>query len=277
MAEKKVMRFEILTVTPEMADKWLGKNEGNRKLREQRAAHLARAIQDGKYRLTHQAIAFSNKGRLLDGQHRLRAVVLSQMPIETVVAFDVPETAFEVMDAGLPRKMYERLRSDPKNTSVATTAFRLLLAARNAHEYETALIMEIFGPALVKLEQVSKPRTRHRIGKSTQEAAIVLRMALAIKDHDEQEQERINWLLGKLRHGDMAGAPSIALAYYKFLLEGPSHQVAVSRETDEFARAWVAFDPEKEALIKLQITDHSKVMREARDVFKDVSAGVFDE
>jgi hypothetical protein len=181
------------------------------------------------------------------------------------------------MDAGMPRKMYERLRSEPKNTSVATTAFRLLQSARNAHEYETALLLELFGPAMLKLEQVSKPRGRHRIGKAMQEAAIVLRMTLAMKDHDESEQERIMWLLGKLRHGDLAGAPPIAIAYYKWLMEGPSHQVSVSRDTDGFARAWVAFDPEKEDLLKLQITDHSKVMREARDVFKDVSGGIFDE
>lgn len=273
----KPMRFEVMVVTPQMAEKWLERNEGNRKLREQRAAHLARAMQDGKYRLTHQAVAFSTKGRLLDGQHRLRAIILSQVSVEMAVAFDVPEAAFEVMDAGMPRKMYERLRSEPKSTSVATTAFRLLQASRNAHEYETAMVLEVFGPALLKLEQVSKPRGRHRVGKAAQETAVVLRMALALKDGDEAEQERIMWLLGKLRHGDMAGAPSIAVAYYKWLLEGPSHQVTVSRETDEFSRAWVAFDPEKQGLLKLQITDHSKVMREARDVFKDVSEGIFDE
>lgn len=273
----KPMRFEVMTVTPEMADNWLKKNEGNRKLREQRAAALARAIQDGKYRLTHQPIAISTKGRLLDGQHRLRAVVLSQQSIETAVAFDVPEAAFEVMDAGLPRKMYERLRTEPKNTAICTTAFRLLQSSRNSQEYETSLLLELFAPAMLKIEQVPKPRGRQRIAKASQEAAIVLRMAVAIKDKDEEEQNRINWVLGKLRHGDMAGAPPIVISYYKHLLEGPNRVIAVARDTDQFCRAWTAFDPDKEGVLKLQITDHSRIMTEARENFRDISDGIFDE
>lgn len=106
------MRFEIVNVTPELAAKFLGKNDGNRKLREHRSAYLSRAILEGKWKLTHQAAAISKKGRLLDGQHRFRAICLANKSAEMVIAYDVPEDVFAVMDAGMPRQMHERLRSD---------------------------------------------------------------------------------------------------------------------------------------------------------------------
>lgn len=274
------MQFEIMEVTPELAAKWLGKNEGNRKLREPRAAALAKSMDAGKFRLTHQPVAFSPRGRLLDGQHRLRAICLSGKTIRLVVATNVPESAFEVIDAGLPRKMFERLRSDPKQTALATTMYRLMIGNRPPQEYEANLLIEILGPAMVKLEQVAKANRKGggKISKATEEAAICLRMMRAIKDDDFDAQVRINWKLEKLRRADMVGAPPIIVAYHKQLLDGVKNtDIAVSPQVDQFARAWRAFDPERESLNRLQIDDHGLVMREARTEFRDMSQGIFDE
>lgn len=272
------MAFSIEEVTPEIAAKWLQRNEGNRKLREPRAAAFAKAITDGKYRLTHQGIAFSSKGRLLDGQHRLRAICLAGRPIPIVVARNVPESAFEVLDAGLTRKMYERLRTDPKNTTVATRLYRMMVGKGSPQEYEISTMMDIVGPALLKVQQVTGPNKKKggKIGKATQEAAIVLRMALAIHDKDEDAQLNINWKLEKLRRGDMVGAPPVIAAYHQQLVKGvQTYDITVSSDVDDFARAWRAFDPTRETNTRLQIDDHSLVIREARDVFNTVSQGIF--
>src|SRR5215510_6988131 len=133
------MRFEKVTVTPELAAKLLLKNEGNRKLREQHAAGLARAIENGQYKLTHQAAAVTKKGRLVDGQHRMRAVILANKSVEMWIAYDVPDDTFSVLDAGMPRKMHERLQSDPKKTSVCTSLFRIMVRNGKAQEYEIEL------------------------------------------------------------------------------------------------------------------------------------------
>lgn len=58
-------------VTPEMAAKWLEGNVLNRPLKQAHVDRLAREMAAGRWRLTHQGIAFDVSGCLIDGQHRL--------------------------------------------------------------------------------------------------------------------------------------------------------------------------------------------------------------
>lgn len=269
------MRFEIVKVTPDMALKFLEKNDGNRKLREHRAAYLARAIEEGKWKLTHQAAAISKKGRILDGQHRFRAITLAGKPAMMVIAYDVPEDVFAVMDAGLPRKMHERLRSDPKHTSIATTMFRLMINRQIPHEYETGLMLEIFKPALLSFDQA--PRTQNKINRAPISAAVVIRLAMMHNRKDVDGIQRIQWILEKLHRQDLVGLPPIINSFYRQQLEGVANlTLGVSRETDQFVRSWNAFDPQKESVTKLQINDHSTDIRDARVEFKLITQGVFD-
>lgn len=70
----KTAKFEL--VTPKMAAEWLKLNTANRKLRRWWASAIASAIKRGEYVCTHQGVAFSASGVLLDGQHRLVAIVV---------------------------------------------------------------------------------------------------------------------------------------------------------------------------------------------------------
>lgn len=268
------MRFEIVKVTPEMAAKFLGRNEGNRKLREHRAAYLARAIDEGKWKLTHQAAAISKKGRLLDGQHRLRAICLANKPADMVIAWDVPDDVFSVMDAGMPRKMCERLRSDPKHTAVVTSMFKLMSSNRTAHEFEVEMLLDIFEPALQAFKRV--PHTSSKVNKANINAAIVLRLAMlnARKDHDGIS--RIQWIVEKMHREDLVGLPPIINSFYRQQLEGVNSELGVSPATDQFVRTWNAFDPQKESVTRLQINDHGADVREARIEFKLLTQGIFD-
>lgn len=271
------MKFEIQTVTPEKAAEWLGKNEANRKLRERRAAALARAIREGKFKLTHQAIAFSKRGRLLDGQHRLRAICLANKPVKLVVATDVPEETFDVLDAGLPRKMFERLKSHPQHTAVISSLWRMM-CRDTIQEWEAQLALELFGPTLSRMDAVSRP-PRSKMNKATQEAAVALRLAGAIQARDEDGAIRVAWILDKLRRGDTAGLPPVVVSYYLQLAQGGPRnpEIGVSPDTDQFVRAWAALDPEREAATRLQINDHGAEVRAARTVFARVTENVFDE
>ncbi len=271
------MRFELVKVTPEMAAKFLLKNEGNRKMREQHAAGLARAIENGKYQLTHQAAAVTKKGRLIDGQHRMRAIMLANKPIEMYIAYDVPDSTFAVLDAGMPRKMHERLQSDPKQTSLATTMFRIMVRNGKAQEYEIELCMELFAQSLDKWSQIPKLATTK--GFSTaHNTALLIRLAMALKKEDADEVNRLMWLAERVTKGDLVGAPPIMHAFYKQLSEGVANlDLAVSPITDQFCRAWVAFDPASSATTRLQISDHSVQIREARLEFRILTDGVFDQ
>lgn len=90
-----------MTITPEMAQNWLDHaNTGNRPLRERYAEQIAGDIKQGAFRMTPEAIAFDVNGRLIAGQHRLRAIAIANKAIPLQVCFDAPPDAQAYMDQG---------------------------------------------------------------------------------------------------------------------------------------------------------------------------------
>lgn len=72
--------WKWIEVTPDLAELWLGKMANNRRLRSNRVAKLVNAMNADRFRVTHQGVAFNMKGELVDGQHRLQAIVASGKP-----------------------------------------------------------------------------------------------------------------------------------------------------------------------------------------------------
>jgi hypothetical protein len=111
----------IMDVTPAQAQKWLEGNVDNRDLRETRVLQYAQILQRGEWELTGDAIVFDENGTLLNGQHRLSAVVVAGIPARFIVLRGVPAKAQEVMDTGLARSLGDQLkrRGVPYYTYVA--------------------------------------------------------------------------------------------------------------------------------------------------------------
>jgi hypothetical protein len=94
----------VMDVTPAIADAWLsGCNTHNRKLVDAHVERLMREMKAGRWRLTHQGIAFSSNRVLLDGQHRLWAVSLSGVTVPMRVFFNESAQSLEAIDAGQAR------------------------------------------------------------------------------------------------------------------------------------------------------------------------------
>lgn len=106
------MRFERKTVTPRMAKAWLKKNiETNRNPKKGKIPMYARDMATGKWQEdTGETIKFDETGRLIDGQNRLHAVVLADVPVTFDVAFDVPIAAMPVLDTGSSRTSADSLK-----------------------------------------------------------------------------------------------------------------------------------------------------------------------
>jgi len=109
------MKFEFVLVTPKMAAAWLAKqNTGdkdkNRHLRLHDVAAFARAMKAGLWRVTHQAISLDENGNLLDGQHRLAAIVESGVSLWMLVCYEQPRDNMSVIDRGKSRRRQDTLR-----------------------------------------------------------------------------------------------------------------------------------------------------------------------
>lgn len=110
----ETLRTEVMTVTPAGAAQLLAernpKNIGpQRKLSKQTVQRYAEQMSTGRWRLTHQGLAFDSSGNLLDGQHRLTAVVEAGVPVDFVVTWGCDRESFSVLDNGMRRQAAQLL------------------------------------------------------------------------------------------------------------------------------------------------------------------------
>ena len=98
--------FEVTTVTPDMAKAIFAKNETkNRRLRKQHLLRLTKAIQNNEWKVTNQGIALDIDGNLLDGQHRLAAVIKAKKSVRMMVSRNCDPSTFGVIDTGATRSV----------------------------------------------------------------------------------------------------------------------------------------------------------------------------
>lgn len=135
------MRQEVIKVTPELAEEWLSKNiSRNRTVRSMDVSRYARDMRTGRWELNPQGIIFNESGNLMDGQHRLWAVIEADTAVDMVVWFDVPDNMIHVIDSGVSRKMTDHIgfMSDDtclRNASVISTMTYLV---KHACQYPTS-------------------------------------------------------------------------------------------------------------------------------------------
>lgn len=91
------------TITPQIAGTLLGTMRGNRPLRRKAVERYAREMIAGKWRLNGEAVKVSNAGRLIDGQHRLNAVIMANIPVQMFVVRGVDDDAMVTLDTGVGR------------------------------------------------------------------------------------------------------------------------------------------------------------------------------
>lgn len=101
-------RLEILTLDPELAEKWLSRNTKNRPLSQEHVQRIVSDLKHGKYEFIGDTFVIGESGTLLDGQHRAEAVRRSGIPIEhALVLFGIPDRMFVRMG-----RVKTRLASD---------------------------------------------------------------------------------------------------------------------------------------------------------------------
>ena len=103
LPDQQEFRTQQVAVTPTVASAWLRRNDANRKLRQRAVKQYAHDIRRGAWKPTGETIKFSTTGRLLDGQHRLAAIVDSGVSIEMSVTTGLDNGAFDVIDTGRSR------------------------------------------------------------------------------------------------------------------------------------------------------------------------------
>lgn len=107
----------VVTITPDEALVILDNASGYnfRGLRARHARHLAHEMSSGHWSLNGEAIKFDELGILIDGQHRLKACVLSGVPLVTWAIHGVQRNA--QMDMGSRRATHDLLTANGEKDS----------------------------------------------------------------------------------------------------------------------------------------------------------------
>ncbi|MGL6196974.1 MAG: hypothetical protein ACRC2T_19350 [Thermoguttaceae bacterium] len=123
----------IVHVTPELAKTWLQSNNFNRPRDPETYLKYVRQIREDRWRLTHQGIAFTSDGVLLDGQHRLFAIVECGVTLPLRVFLNEPAENFSVIDCGKNRSNLAVVRMSAKDSTLTTAhtqSLQSMLAGR---------------------------------------------------------------------------------------------------------------------------------------------------
>ena len=121
------IKTKIITVTPKDAEKYLAHMVNNRPGRTRHLIKLSASIGRGDWGMTGQPIIFTASGKLLDGQHRMRAVVASGKSVEFLAVYGVDESMYSKIDDCAPRSTADAMVGVP-NGQVVAGAIRYVFA-----------------------------------------------------------------------------------------------------------------------------------------------------
>lgn len=239
------MRTQIELIGPTEAAALLKINTLNRPISE---ATVTRYVQDmiaGAWQENAATIVISRTNRLLDGQHRLHAIVRSGVTLRMLVSYDVDDNAFHTIDNGKTRSVGDVLfLGGIENPKAMGTSGRLVLnyvsgVSLSTGQGRVALVEFVeANPQMASVIDKVAKRTKIRFPKSA------LGAVLALADSKGLYSDKIDEFLEAIETGAglEKGDPRLTLREWEAL-----ERVRGRNKVDAYAafgaaaRAWNAF------------------------------------
>ena len=167
------MKTEVKNITPKLASELLLTNTINRPLRVTTVDAYADAMQRGQWALNGEAIIISSQGKLMNGQHRLSAVVKCGLSIPFLVVSEVDGSVFATLDRGKSRSTADTfyIRNITNAASIAgaiVTYKRLSLGWNDTVGTPNRIMMKLTSVDSL-IEYDSSPELWQEIGHKTSE------------------------------------------------------------------------------------------------------------
>lgn len=234
-------------ITPQIAAALLQYNfHGNRKLRPLKIQEYTDAMKRGEWMLTHQGIAFGPNGALLDGQHRLLAIIRSGVAQDMLVAENAPAEIFAVTDRGAVRSHADVLRLNARDVKVCRAILSILRPSEKMPSpVQVQKIYDIFGQTSIELVEFAGTRMTRVVGTAIGQAIPVIRAMAGERDY-------VFNLYKGLVQQDLNNLPPIALALVR---QSNLGMIDVHDAASTAARLWSVYDETKKNSAKLTVKD----------------------
>lgn len=255
----------VVRVTPDLARDMLKKNTENRPVKKSVIARYAAIMQADNWTLSPDGIIFSNY-RLIQGQHRLNAVIVSGRPVDFIVWTNVDDNVFKALDRGVSRTASDALGIDRRLAEVSTFICRLgnvggVNVTKKPMDSDVHMISEIFQPYHDFLMENVK-------GHAPVFSAASFRAAACLRMVSGYDKSYIRDVYEGLVLGEVHRLPRVAQSLVAAVAARRiGSQNSGSRSgIDLFARAWVVFDPSKKNNEKLIVRSHESAVNDLKKI-----------
>lgn len=256
------MKTSIETITPLYAKKLLSLNKNNRPVNKYRVSAYASDMKNGCWQLTHQGILIGKNGNVIDGQHRLYAVIESGASINTLVSIsdEIDSPLNCMVDTQMTRAQ-----------SFITGKSQMLIATSNAAIESTIgnwnrtasigtteknRVLVIIEPYFNDLMSGSKTSCTGITSAS------VIIGAIANMYSDDSNYDYVIQQFNAMRSADFQNLSTMSGSFFR--------QVAIDRvkytRKELVARSFRAFDYKRRNLSRLQVKDSDFASEEAASV-----------
>lgn len=248
------LEHNVVEVTPQVAEEWLGTMANNRNVNERNVDSYSRDMRLGRWHMDGAPIRFNREGQLIDGQHRLLAVMQSETNQRFLVVKGVPHAAMTTMDTGKTRSKADVLAIfDPTLSNVNNLAATAVVhyrwkhgvrgtALRNAPVSNDELIQHVVEnqEMLIEATKMGKRMTNHHPAFTGQAYSL----ADALFQEFDPEDRAYFWERLMDGSGLQAGDPVFALREY-LIREGKGKgtrpRVRVEVALALIVKAWNAY------------------------------------
>jgi hypothetical protein len=111
------LQIKSVVITPAMAKELLTTNhEKNRKIKPAVVQSYKRQMEKGLWRTnTGEGIKISDSQKLINGQHRLEAIIEFGKPVEMLIFYGIPEDSMTCIDDGVKRSLTDAMMINGKS------------------------------------------------------------------------------------------------------------------------------------------------------------------
>ena len=245
-------------ITPGVAQKLLDEKAPNRSLNERRAHKLAAVMSNGGFAENGEPIIMDESNALIDGQHRMRAVVIANKPYVSYVIHAIPRKMFATIDDCAKRTGADALSIQGiKNAAACAAVARWLIKSERGWSMSGGGGGEKFKTTAIPNEETSKVLKKNKeiegsvafclendIDKLMPISIGAFVHIMAAKT-DKRKADRFIELLGS-GEGLVSGSPVLLLRKRMIGLKGSKHMIRSDEKLALTIKAWLAFKHDRE-------------------------------
>lgn len=270
VADSNVDTSDALTLSPalptrvtrDMAERWLGANQANRKLRPSKVGAYRSDMDAGRWRGNDSVIKVNRNGELINGQHRLAAFLTSRLHYIWLLVQAADGTAADFRgDNGIGRTIHDAT-GDPTLLSAAAHALLRTYAPRTYTRDEIIDASKAIKPTFQKISATTL--------RGWTLGGVVGGVILSAHRFPGDADEIIDQYNGIATCRHMFESWPSVHALHKQLALAASNPKGVDRTMNLVLRSCIAFNPSNRSVTRIAIKDTSVGLAAIRPLIREM-------